>query len=186
LLVSGGARLAGVIVAFLALAFGAIAGSSIDDVLAATPLVTHTEQPLGPGATYAALIVVAVGSTIRFRARPRHFFIILAASALAYYAARVDTEHMSKLAGAFLAALLLGLAGNTFARFFRGAAEMVVIPGIALLVPGSVGIQSLSALLTRNSILGIQSAFEMFIIAMALAAGILFSQSFVRDSAPTL
>jgi uncharacterized membrane protein YjjP (DUF1212 family) len=185
LLVSGGARLAGVIVAFLALAFGAMAGSSIDDFLPPNQVAEHPE-PLGWGATYAALIVVAVGSTIRFRARPRDFAIILAATALAYYAARFDSEHLSQLAGAFLAAFLLGLAGNAFAKFARGAAELVVIPGIALLVPGSVGIQSLSALLSQNAIVGIEAAFEMFLIAMALAAGILFSQSFVSDSAPTL
>jgi uncharacterized membrane protein YjjP (DUF1212 family) len=177
---SGAARLAGVGVAFLALAFGTVAGTSFADLLPELPQATHS-QPLGAGWTLLALIVVAFGSMIRFRARPRDLPIIFAASLLALYVTQWETEHMGGLAGPFLAALLLGLAGNAFGKLARGTPELVVIPAIALLVPGSIGVLSLSSLLAQNTTAGIDAVFQMFLKAMALASGILFSQSLVRD-----
>jgi uncharacterized membrane protein YjjP (DUF1212 family) len=183
-LVSGSARLAGVGVAFLALGFGAVAGNSIAELIPGVPTPNHSD-PLGPAMTFIALVVVTFGSMIRFRATPRDLPVIFGASLLAFYVTRWETEHMGGLAGPFLAAFLLGTAGNIYARVAHSAAEFVIIPGIALLVPGSVGILSLSALLSQNAVGGIESAFQMFLIAMALAAGILFSQSLVRDNRAT-
>ena len=38
---------------------------------------------------------------------------------------------------------MLGIVGNLYARYSRRAAELLIVPGIALLVPGAVGARSL-------------------------------------------
>jgi uncharacterized membrane protein YjjB (DUF3815 family) len=49
------------------------------------------------------------------------------------------------------------------------------VPGILLLVPGSVGFRSLTSLLERQAVAGIETAFSMILTAMALVAGLLIA-----------
>ena len=49
------------------------------------------------------------------------------------------------------------------------------VPGLILLVPGSLGIRSLSALLERDVLSGVQTAFATTLVAIALATGILLA-----------
>jgi uncharacterized membrane protein YjjB (DUF3815 family) len=50
-----------------------------------------------------------------------------------------------------------------------------LVPGILLLVPGSVGMRSLTALMEREVISGIETAFRMVVIAVSIVAGILIA-----------
>lgn len=190
-LVSGAARMAGVGVVFLALTFGTVMGMAAVDAYvvfrtgAHVELVHDVEQPTAiPWATFPALIVVSIGSMMRFRSHPRDLLLIFCASTLALLASRVGKEHVGPMAGPFLAALALGLAGNIFARMKHQAGEQFTIPGIALIVPGSIGVKSMGALLSQDTIAGIDTAFQMFLVAMALAAGLLFANAIVREPAP--
>ena len=77
---------------------------------------------------------------------------------------------------------MLSIAGNVYARFSRRAAELITVPGIALLVPGAVGERSLESLLSQDTVhVGVADAFQMFMIAMALVAGFLLSNSFLPE-----
>jgi uncharacterized membrane protein YjjP (DUF1212 family) len=183
-LASGASRLAGVGVAFLALTFGAVLGFKTADLLRLGPNPPTDLAELPGWVVLPALLLVAVGSTIRFRARPRDAGIILVASALALGGSRLGTWLFDSPTGPFLGALVLGLAANLYARFRRQAAELWLTPGLALLVPGSVGVQSVSALTSQDTLKGIDAAFQMFLIAMALAAGLLFSNSLLRERPP--
>ena len=79
------------------------------------------------------------------------------------------------MAGPFLSAFVLGLSANLFARVTRQPAELFTVPGLALLVPGSFGVRSMSALLSDQTTLSVDMAFHMFLTAMALVTGLLFS-----------
>ena len=46
-----------------------------------------------------------------------------------------------------------------------------------LLVPGSIGFRSLSSLLERNVVAGVDTAFSMLLVAVALAAGLLVANA---------
>ena len=52
-------------------------------------------------------------------------------------------------------------------------------PGMILLVPGSLGYRSLSALLNRETIEGVDFAFGMILVAMSLVGGLLASSVIV-------
>jgi uncharacterized membrane protein YjjB (DUF3815 family) len=51
----------------------------------------------------------------------------------------------------------------------------VLVPGILLLVPGSIGYVSMSSLMQRNTVAGIDTAFTMVISAVSLVAGLLIA-----------
>jgi uncharacterized membrane protein YjjB (DUF3815 family) len=99
---------------------------------------------------------------------------------LALFVARWAAGLLGEAAGPFLGAMILGLAGTLFGRLTRRTPELIIIPGIALLVPGSIGVQSISSLLIEDTTQGIHAAFKMFLIAMDLVAGLLFSQAVFR------
>jgi uncharacterized membrane protein YjjB (DUF3815 family) len=183
-LVSGGARMAGVAVVFLALTFGSILGTRLADLLPVLPPLQKELQAFPAWGLLPGFLLVAVGSAIRFRARPRDMAAIFAASAVALLAAQEGKQWLGHLAGPFLAALLLGLLANLFARWRHLPDELLLIPGLATLVPGSIGVRSLGALLSNDTDEGIRAAFEMFLVAMALVSGLLFSDSFIRERAP--
>jgi len=81
--------------------------------------------------------------------------------------------------GAFLGALLVGIGSNLHARKWRRPASLTLIPGILLLVPGSVGFRSLSALMFNDVVSGMQTAFTMGITGVALVAGLLLANTVV-------
>lgn len=182
-LASGGSRLAGVAVVFLALAFGGTLGATAAEVLPASREVFQS-VPLPDWAILPALACVALGSTIRFRARPRDMLPILLASTIAIAAAKGGSALLGPHVGPFVAALLLGLTANVYARLLRQAPELLVTPGLALLVPGSIGVRALASLADRDAAAAINGSFEMFLVAMELVAGLLFSNSLVRERVP--
>jgi uncharacterized membrane protein YjjB (DUF3815 family) len=52
-------------------------------------------------------------------------------------------------------------------------------PGIIMLVPGSLGYRSLSALLNRHTIEGVDFAFGTILIGMSLVGGLLASSAII-------
>lgn len=179
-LASGGARMAGVGVVLLVMAFGAVVGASL-----LSPAINIPSPETPPGAPLwwmaPALVAVSFGSMIRFRARWRDLMEALGGSTVALVAARWGTLEYGSFAGPFLAALLLGAVANITANALRQPAQLVTVPGLALLVPGSFGVRSLSSLLNEDTALGVDTAFHMFLTAMALVCGLLVSNSFFRE-----
>lgn len=182
-LASGASRLAGVFVVFLALTFGVVLGNRLVELLPGLPPETEP-HPLPVWSWVPALAAVSLGSMVRFRARPQDLCVIVLASTLAWLSSRWGATVAGELGGPFLAALVVGFVANGWAYFRRQAAEIVLIPALALLVPGSMGLRSFGALLSQDTTTGIDAAFRMFLIAMALVAGLLFSNMLERDRVP--
>ena len=67
------------------------------------------------------------------------------------------------------------MASAAFERWRHRPAPVVLVPGILLLVPGSIGYRSLSSLLERDTIAGIDTAFTMVLTAVSLVAGLLLA-----------
>lgn len=176
-LLAGGARMAGVAVAFLALTFGTVVGIALADRMPGTRMFDTARAHLPDWAPLVAVLVVGVGSMIRFRAPPACLFTIILASAVAFVASRVGRQVLGDLPGAFVAALTLALLGHLYSHFCRHAAELFTIPGLAVLVPGSVGIRSMRLLLIDKTTAGIAEGLQMLLVAMALVSGLLFAGS---------
>jgi uncharacterized membrane protein YjjB (DUF3815 family) len=56
----------------------------------------------------------------------------------------------------------------------------MLVPGIILLVPGSIGFKSITSLVNEQTLNGIESAFTTLLSAASLTAGLLFSNMIVR------
>jgi uncharacterized membrane protein YjjB (DUF3815 family) len=56
---------------------------------------------------------------------------------------------------------------------------VATVPGIMLLVPGSIGFRSLFSLMERNVLSGVEAAFTTTVVASALVAGLLVSSILV-------
>jgi uncharacterized membrane protein YjjB (DUF3815 family) len=57
----------------------------------------------------------------------------------------------------------------------------MLVPGMILLVPGSLGFLSISKLVESNVVAGIQIAINMLTTSMALVLGIIFSNVIIRN-----
>ncbi len=173
-LVSGTARLAGAALTFLAIGFGLALGSRLEPLVGAASIASPAE-PL-PGWTEAlALALSPLALTILFRARPKDAFVIAVAGAVAYGTQRVAGAVAGPEIGMLLAAFATGLAGNLHARINHRPAAVAIVPSLILLVPGSLGVRSVSALVARDVVPGLDALFTLVVLAAALAAGILLA-----------
>ncbi|NOK13934.1 threonine/serine ThrE exporter family protein [Corallococcus exercitus] len=171
-LISGTSRLTHAALVFLQLGFGAALGSRVATVLPPVP-TPPLPTVLPPGTAVVALVVAGFAIAVLFRARPRDWGWIALAGAAAFMGARLGALLLGPQLGAFAGALLLGVGSNALARLRNRPAVTTVVPGLMLLVPGSVGFRSLASLLERDVVAGVDTAFSMLMVAVALAAGLL-------------
>ncbi|MEM9462562.1 MAG: threonine/serine exporter family protein [Myxococcota bacterium] len=69
------------------------------------------------------------------------------------------------------AAASVGVASNVFARCLRRPTTVLRLPGLLLLVPGSLGFRSVASLLDADAVAGTDGLFRVALVAVALAAG---------------
>lgn len=173
-LVAGSARFAGAGATFFGLAFGVAVGTKVAEALLGAPPVLEP-VPLPEWLRWPALLVAAAGFTLLFRARPRDWGWIVLAGVVAVEGVRLGALLLGPELAGFLGALLVGATGNLVARLRHRPATLVQVPGLILLVPGSLGFRSLASLLERDVLSGVHAAFEMTLAAIGLTTGLLLA-----------
>jgi uncharacterized membrane protein YjjP (DUF1212 family) len=174
-LASGTARFSGALVQLLGLGFGVALGARL---VALMPIAAATPPPAtawSPLALAAAVVISGLSFSTLLRVRPRDVGWVVLACGLAFAGTRLGAMLLGPELGAFLGALLLGLASNGFARAFDRPAALPLVPGLLVLVPGSVGFRSVFALLDNDVLSGVNAAFKMMMISVALVSGVLFA-----------
>ena len=58
------------------------------------------------------------------------------------------------------------------------------MPGLLPLVPGSVGLRSLESLFARDTLAGVDTAFQMLMVAVSLVAGLLVANALLPSRRP--
>ncbi len=170
-LVSGAVRLISAGIVFIEIGFGVGLGTRVATLLGAQ---TNVEALGLPGWSEAiALVLTALGLTVVFRAHPSAFPWILLATGLGLWGARGGHILLGPELGPLAGALLVGLASNAIARLRRRPAAETLLPGILLLVPGSLGFRSVSFFLAGDTAQGIEVAFSMTMVAFSIVAGLL-------------
>ena len=173
-LMSGTARLSGALVTFLGITFGVALGTGVVSRVVG-PQIAGASMSLPGWTLWLALLLAPLGFTVLLKALPRDAIWIVASGVIAFAGIRFGSDLLGVELGAFVAAFIVGLASNVFARVFDRPASIPLTPGILLLVPGSIGYRSFSSLLEREVVLGIENAFSMIITAFALVAGLLIA-----------
>ena len=175
-LASGTARLMQAITVFLKLGFGVVLGTELSKIFFENIDFSYKSLEVIPHYyMWFALPLAAVGFMILFRAKLKDYYWILSACLVAYFSAYFTTKYLSPELSPFIGGFLVGLAANLYARFMKHPAAMISMPGLILLVPGSIGFRGLSMLVEKNTLLGIDATVHMFMIAVALVAGLLLA-----------
>lgn len=178
-LVSGSARLTAAVIVFLQIIFGVALGLRVDAALFG-PLASS--PPAALSATWTELVALAVagfGLVLLFRAPLRLAPWVVGAAALSFGGARLGAQWLGPELGVAVGAFVVGVAGNAFARYRRRPALVLIVPGILLLVPGSLGFRSLNLLLRNEPLTGIATGFSTLLAGMSIVAGLLMANLLV-------
>jgi uncharacterized membrane protein YjjB (DUF3815 family) len=179
-LASGTARISGAFMTFLAIAFGVALGNRVGGAVFGV-LPAAASAPLPAWSAYVAVVAAGLGFVVVLRAEPRDAFWIVAIGALGVIGGRAGAATMGVELGTFAGALAVGLAGSAYERLKRRPAAVVSVPGILLLVPGSVGFRGLTSLIERQAVAGIETIFSMILTVVALVAGLLIAAAVIPE-----
>lgn len=173
-LVSGTARLLGAGMIFIQMAFGVAIGSQLANYLFINNAVVQTEA-LPSWSLWIALMATAYSFMVLFQSRWRELPWIIIATCGAYFISQWGVAQMGAATGAFMGALSVGLFANLAYRIKQVPTSAIMMPGFIILVPGSVGFKSLTAILEHDIIGGLEIAFSMVITGISLVTGLLIS-----------
>lgn len=170
-LTAGTTRMAGAFMTFVGIGFGVAMGYRVAGLVGDAPAVTPAQLP---GWTFwAALLGAALAFAMLLRAERRDWPWIVASGFTAVLAGRLGTAVLGAGIGAFVGAFSVSLFANLYGRLGRRPSPVVLVPGLLVLVPGTIGFRGVVALLESEVISGIDAGFTMILTAVALVAGLL-------------
>lgn len=173
-LASGTARAAGAFITFIGIGFGVALGTRVGEELLGVP---QSVAPAGmPEAfMWVTLVAAAMAFSVLLRAEPRDIPWIVVAAIVAILGSKLGTRLVGAELGPFFGAFGVAVAGWGFAKRTARPSSVVVTPGVLLLVPGSVGFRSITALLDDSVVAGVDTAFSALLTAVALVMGLLIA-----------
>jgi uncharacterized membrane protein YjjB (DUF3815 family) len=173
-LMSGTGRFAGAVTTVMQLAVGVVIALYVTDLLGLKPQV-RALRPQSDWVEWVALLVAAYAFAVLFKAHRRDYPKVMLAAASGYLISRYAGQAFGSPAGVFLAALAMTAAGNAYARWWHRPGAIIRVPGIIMLVPGSISLRGLLSLLqTQDVNAGQVAVLAVINILLALIAGLLF------------
>ena len=176
---SGSARLSAAFIVFAAMTFGvALGNTTVTEIFGGAIRSAHA-GPLPWFSQYIALALAPFGFSLLLRARPRDVPLIFVVGLLGYASFQFGARHLGQVLGASIGAVAVGLAGNVAERLKVAPSSVVQVPGILLLVPGSIGYRSLTLLLNQNFETGLSAGVTAVLTAFGLAGGLIIANVLV-------
>jgi len=173
-LVSGTARLSGTVTIFIQLAFGSALAVELGKRLGLE--VNHAAVlPVNSWSIWLAAAIASLALVPLFSARKQDSGWFLIASLGAFTTVHFASQAMGSSLGAFAGAITVGLMARLATRFFNVPGAMIMMPGFIILVPGTVGYRSILALVEKDVVAGLSTAFDVAVIGISLVAGFLLS-----------
>ncbi len=173
-LVSGTARFFGAIIVFIQLAFGSAIGVQVGQLIFG-PIPVVELAVVAEWTVWLAVSATVIALVPLFEARAKETPWFLLAAVTAFATVRYASPIIGAPMGAFVGAICVGLMANFVSRYFNKPGALILMPGLIILVPGSVGYKSILALIEKDIITGLETAFEVSIIAISLVSGLLIS-----------
>ncbi len=173
-LASGTARAAGAFITFIGIGFGVALGTRVaEQIVGAARVVPPVGMP--EIFIWIALVAAALAFAVLLKADRRDVPWIVVGAVVAILASRLGTRLVGSELGPFFGSFGVAVAGSAFAARTLRPASVVVAPGVLVLVPGSVGFRSITALLDNRVVAGIDTAFSALFTAVALVVGLLIA-----------
>jgi uncharacterized membrane protein YjjB (DUF3815 family) len=172
-LVTGIARFAGAAAVLLKLAFGSLMALQIA-TLSGFPQMEVAEVSRVPAWTeWLALAVAAYAFAVLFRAARRDYPLVMLSAICGYGLSRSASLWLPATAAVFIASVGITVLSNVYARRANRPGAVIRVPGIILLVPGSVAFRGVSSLLDQNLEMGLDISVKLISALAALAGGVL-------------
>jgi uncharacterized membrane protein YjjP (DUF1212 family) len=176
-LMSGTARLVSAIIVLLELVVGVALGEQLAHAVVHIP--PNSPISLPEWTRWLALITSSFGIAVVVQAKWKQIGWIVGACTIGYVGSRSGTAWLGSQMGVLVGAFALGVVSNLYARYMDRPAMVVQVPAVFLLVPGSLGFRGMSSLLDHDTMSGVETMFAMFVVALAIASGLLIASAVV-------
>lgn len=171
---AGGSRLLGAVLVLAQLAAGLAMGWAL-----VGPVPTLLAPlPLPEASARLAAALAPAGFAVLLRTRPQDLPAVWLTAILGWTVATA----VGGLAGAASGAVTVAVVAGSLGRLVRLPDLVLIVPGILLLVPGTVGVHGVEQLLSRDLLLGAGTALAALETAGAIAAGVFAGQALVRSA----
>jgi len=175
---SGSARAAGALTVLLKLTFGSIAATQVLSAIGWT-VPTPAPSTLPVAVEWVAAVLAAASFATLFQAARRDVPLVMASALAGYVITRVTGAWFADgsavfAGGVFFASLAMAALANLYGRWSGRPGSLVRLPGIMLLVPGSVGFRALGMVMARDYTMGLETLIAVLSALLALTAGLLF------------
>jgi uncharacterized membrane protein YjjB (DUF3815 family) len=130
--------------------------------------------------TLVSLPFTAFLSVINFKANRADWKWVTMAGIYGYCCSIFGSYYLGPELGMFFGGACVGALSNLFARIFDKPSSIFQWPGIILLVPGSVGYRGMTSLFQKDVVGGLDMAFTMVTLAMALVVGVFVGNILVK------
>jgi len=173
-LVAGTARFAGALTTILKLTVGTVIAFSIATFAGLEPYV-RASRPQPDWVEWGAMVAAAFAFAVLFRAARRDYLLVMLAAMGGYLVSRFGGQAFGAPAGVFLAAFVVTAAGNAYARWMQRPGALIRVPGIIMLVPGSLALRGVLTLMQQQDLgAGQDAAMAALNTLMAVIAGLIF------------
>ncbi|WP_214323216.1 threonine/serine ThrE exporter family protein [Nonomuraea sediminis] len=176
-MLSGLSRLASAFNVLLLLAFGILVGTSVatQAPIPAGPAV----RGLGAWAPWVGVALLGIGFVVSYSAPRRLLPWLLAVLLVARAAQVMGSTAAGAPFGAFVAGLVLPVLAHLVQRRARTPSQVLYLPSFWMLVPGSLGLASVSELVVQQSAASLADLVNTGVVVLAIALGVMVGASFV-------
>jgi uncharacterized membrane protein YjjP (DUF1212 family) len=175
---SGTSRMMSALITLVSIGFGVALGLQTGHWLfGAAPVVSPV--PLPTWTIVIALLMASLSFVVLNQANPRDTAWIVFVCVLSFVGSRLGAQWIGIETGAFVGAILVGVASGIYSRLHNRPALVTATPGTILLVPGSVGFRSITEMISNDPVRGLHTAFTMILTGVALATGLLVARLIV-------
>jgi uncharacterized membrane protein YjjP (DUF1212 family) len=179
---AGATRVIYSVAILLVLAFGALVGTVLANVPAASLFDVEVTNTLGIWAVWGGWLIFALGTMLTFSMRPADFPLALAVLLGTAAAAQLGTRAFGDVIGTFLGAIFMTSVALWLGRArSRPPAYVLYLGAFYVLTPGSHGLRGFESWLGGHPIMGFQGLSDMLALLTALAVGMLVAAAVVRD-----
>ena len=180
-LASGSARLIGAITTLAVVGMGAAIGDKCVALMhlvgEGTPVIPSLVPQAFDTTLAIALVSIAIGLSIVFQCKPKRTPLVFASCIIGFAATKVGRDTIGVEFAPVVAAAAVGIIGNLYARLRRQPTLVIVLPGIALLLPGSLGFRGIQDIFAADTLAGLNTAVSALVVAASIAAGLLIANA---------
>ena len=178
-LASGSARLAGAFVTLLKLSLGVLIGTVIVGWFGWSSGSGVTAQLLAPPDWFRwpALLFSAFSFAVLFSVRKKEFHIAMLAAIVSYVISRIGVAAGGLEFGVLLASMSVAVLANLYGRIYKQTGTLIRVPGVILLVPGTIGYHGATALFLDGGVNLTDTSLLALRLLIALVGGLLFGNT---------